>query len=213
MIIIRITERDRNFLYDLYKMKFLNSKRIGRLYGNYRAAMRRLKIMEESGYVRVIDHLYSGENVYCVTKKACSVLGLTYDGITKTDKLIHYLACTDFYFSVKNKGVKSVYLEYQYYFNHNGRKYSFRPDLVIEIDRPYLVEIDLSGKRFESKVESWETFYESDSYRRYFDKYPPIIIVSTQKDKIMQEIERIKRVDLNYVYKDYEEVKGWEYRY
>lgn len=141
------------------------------------------------------------------------VLIFIYANIDSSVKLNHYLACGDFYFSVKDKGVKDLMFEQQYYFTHNGKKYSFRPDLVIYIDRWYFVEVDLSGRRFESKVRAWEKFYLSGAFRRHFEKLPPIIIVSVDVDKVKRVINRCGSVGLNYIYKEYVEVRDWEYRY
>ena len=169
---IAANQKRYKFLVDLHKIKYLNSTRIGKLYGNYYVAMKRMRLMVKNGYVGIVDKTKNNENVYCISRKSCILLGLEYVNVGKTDKLEHCLACVDFYFSVKDKGIKNVEMERQYYFNHNGRKYSFRPDLVLEIDRWYLVEIDLCGRRFENKVKIWEGFYESGRYRDYFEKYP-----------------------------------------
>lgn len=123
------------------------------------------------------------------------------------------MACADFYFYVKPKGINSIHLENQYYFTLNHKKYTFRPDILVEIDRYYLVEIDLSNRRFEKKIKTWEVFYQSAAYKQYFEKYPPIIIVSTNVKKVQKIIENNKKIELNYVYKNYKEVGGWLYKY
>lgn len=206
---IRLTERDRKFLKDLYLVKYLNTKRICRLYQTVKNCQYRLKQMVKVGYIKVIDCTECGEFVYCISKKGCNILSVCYTNTNKPTQLSHSLACSDFYCSIRNKSPTSVQLEIQYYFKHSGRKYSFRPDILINIDRWYFIEIDLSGRRFDSKVESWEAFYESEEYLKYFEKYPPIIIVTTNVEKVKGIIDKLKKVELNYVYKDYNQIKEW----
>lgn len=210
---IRLTQRDLELLNDLYKVRYLNSNRIYELYGNYKSCMRRLKQLVNSGYLRIIDHTHTGENVYCITKKSCNTLYLPYVTITKTDKLNHFLATSDFYFSLKDR-ISNFKIESQYYFNHNNKKYTFRPDIVCELDnRNIFVEIDLSNRRFEKKVKTWEVLYDSGIWINWFQKYPPIVIVSTDVNKVKNIINKYKTIDLNYVYKDYNQIKNWKYKY
>ena len=165
------------------------------------------------GYIKVLDYVDNREFVYCITKKGCNVLNIEYKSVKRNTKLHHSLACVDFYFSVKPKGVKDLYLEQQYYYKLKSKQYSFRPDLVIQIDRWYFVEVDLSGRRFEEKVKRWEGWYVTGSYKKWFDKFPPIIIVSKNIEKAQRAIDCCKTVDLNYIYMDYEEVRDWKFRY
>lgn len=210
---MKLVLRDLNFLHDLYLVKYLNSSRATKLFGTYTNCMNRLKILTKNGYIKPIDRTTNGEFVYCVTKKTCTFLELDYKTIYKTDKLNHYLACADFYFSLKDKPIKNFQLEQQFYFSHNGRKYSFRPDIVLLIDRWYLVEIDLTCRRFESKIDTWEKFYTTYAFEKTFDKFPPIIIVTINPSKVQDIIDKNKIIDLNYVYKNYYEIKEWKFKY
>lgn len=210
---MKLTPRDIEFLNDLNVVKYLNSKRISKLFKSYRSAMARLKELENGGYIRKSDFMPNGEYVFSLTKRGCNYLGVEYFGVTKTDKLMHILACSDWYFYIKNKSPLTYINEVQYYFTHLGRKYTFRTDILMQLERFYLVEIDLSNRRFEEKVVTWEAFYESGVFVKYFEKYPPIVIVSTNVDKVRDIIDRRKKVDLNYIYKDYNEIREWEYKY
>ncbi|HSH52388.1 MAG TPA: hypothetical protein VK982_11755, partial [Bacteroidales bacterium] len=130
--------------------------------------MKRLKQLENNGYIKIIECTPEGENVYCVTKK----LDNTY--IKKTNKLLHCFACADFYFYIKSqhKRIREISIEICYYYVYNNKKYTFRPDIFIDTDRKLLVEIDLSNRRFKEKVKKWEGFYTSGGYYKYFKKYP-----------------------------------------
>ena len=89
----------------------------------------------------------------------------------------------------------------------------FRTDILIKLDRDILVEVDLSNRRFPEKVKRWESFYTNGSYKKHFDIFPPILIISTNPDKIKAVIDSISTIGLNYSYKDYEIVKEWGYKY
>ncbi len=174
--------------------------------------MRRMKQLLNFRLLKISDFLINSEYIYSITKKSSDILGLPYNGITKTDKILHYLACADFFYYYK-KQIYEICFENQYYFNHNRKKYSFRSDILVKIDRWYLVEIDLSNKRFDSKINVWELFYSSGVYNKYFDKFPPIVIVSNNVDKIQKIVEKVKTVDLNYVFRDYDKIRDWDFRY
>lgn len=189
-------------------------ERITKLYGNYKSAARRIKQLRDDNYVHVIDYLNCREHVYCVSKRYCIKENLSCCDIIKTDKLIHYLAIADYYFFVVPDKVNEIYFEKVYKFNYEGHNYSFRPDIVMSIgDKWHLVEIDLCNRRFEDKVVTWEAFYKSYSYKLHFAKFPPIIIVSTNVEKVRKIIDHEKKLGLNYIYKDYKDVMKWEYKY
>lgn len=180
--------------------------------------MRRVKQLELARYIKVVDYIGNGERVYCITKRGCKFLDVEYTPILKNDKLNHYLACADFFFSVKDKGVKNILFEEQYYYTHKGRKYSFRPDLIVLISESgknkwYFVEIDLSCRRFIKKIKEWEGYYNSGAFKSKYKKYPPILIVSTQVDKVKEIMGKYSKVGLNYIYRDFDEVKNWDFRY
>ena len=206
-----LTERDLSFLKDLTEVNFLNTKRIYRIYGTEVNCRRRLNLMVKEEYIQHPFRLQNMEYIYCPTKKGYQIMNIEYKKKFPNDKINHYLAGADFYFYMKSQNqLENIKLERQYYFTHNGKKYSFRPDLeIISNGKILFVEIDLSNKRFETKIETWEAFYSSGIFKEYFNKFPPIVIVSTNVKKVKTIIEKIRRVDLNYVYKDYKEVKDW----
>ena len=205
------TQRDLYFLKDLTQVNFLNAKRIYRIYGVEGNCRLRLNLMIKDGFIEHSSCLSNREYVFSPTMKAYHMMDTKYKKKFPNDKINHYLAVADFYFYMKKQGVLDEFtIERQYYFNHNGKKYSFRPDIEIDNDgKLLLVEIDLSNRRFEKKLETWEAFYDSGLFKEHFEKFPPIIIVSTDIKKVENIINKNKKVDLNYVYKDYEEIKKW----
>ena len=87
---------------------------------------------------------------------------------------------------------------------YKNTKYIFRPDILTIIDNNWvLVEIDITNKRFKEKIEKWELFYKSNEFTKYFKQFPPIIIVSTNIKKIKNIVNDIKTIELNYVFKNY----------
>jgi hypothetical protein len=206
-----LMQRDLSFLRDLTEVNFLNTKRIYKLYGTEVNCRIRLKLMVENGYIEHLSCLPNMEFVYSPTQKTYHMMDKSFKKRFPNDKINHYLAGADFYFYMKNKNtLESFKLEQQYYFNYKGEKYSFRPDIEIESNGSLLlIEIDLSNRRFEKKIETWEAFYTSGEYKKHFDKFPPIVIVSTDVTKVKNIIEKIKKLNINYVYKDYDEVKNW----
>lgn len=206
---IYLTKRDKQFLYDLYRVKYLNTKRISRLFGSYKSTMRRLKQLRDERYINVIDYINSRESVYNVGKKYCILIGLPWEGFTKTDKLLHCLACADYYFYMRDQ-IKNIYFEKVYKFSGG----IFRPDIVLEtFKRWYLVEIDLCNRRFEQKVRTWENFYTSQAFKLHFKKFPPIVIVTTNISKVKSDIENAQKIKLNYIYKDMKDIENWIYKY
>lgn len=168
--------------------------------------MQRLKLMENSGYIVCKGRLPNSEKIYSLTKKGCSIIDCDYNNIfAKLDKANHYLACADFYYYLNRPS--EFYLEQQYTFLHKNTKYTFRPDIITMInDNWVLVEIDLTNKRFREKIEKWELFYKTNEFTKYFKQFPPIVIVSTNIEKIKNIINDTKTIELNYVFKNYYEI-------
>ncbi len=81
------------------------------------------------------------------------------------------------------------------------------------VNKDILVEVDLSNRRFKEKVKRWEQFYTNGSYKKYFDIFPPILIISTNHEKARSVIDSVSKEGLNYSYKNYEDVKNWSYKY
>lgn len=212
---MKLVERDIKFFSDLYFVKYINSKRVAKMFGDYRTTMRRLQQLEINGYIKIIDFLMNREIVWCLTKKACNIINKNYYQVRKTDKLNHALACADFYFYLRQQNYKIEYysLDEEISFKYQGKKHRFRPDVILKIDRWYFIEIDLSNKRFEEKVSRWESYYHSGQFVPRFEIFPPIIIVSSNVGKVQGIVDKVKTIDINYAYRDYESIKSNEYKY
>lgn len=212
---MQFVERDFLLMNDLYYVRCLNSRRVAKLFGNYDSAARRLRLLKKEGYVKVIDFLFSGEQVYALTKRGIDRINKKYYYINKVDKINHALACADFYFYLKGQGYNIKYfgLDEQITYKYQSKTNKFRPDIILQTDRWYLVEIDLSNKRFEDKIKKWEGYFLSGMFRDRFDLFPPIFIVSNNPSKVQTIINRCKQVELNYAYKDLKEVLNYNYWY
>jgi len=163
-------------------------------------------MMENSGYIISKGRLPNNEKIYSITRKGCEVINCEYSNtIAKLDKINHYLACADFYYYLKRPS--EFYLEQQYTFMYKNTKYTFRPDILTMIDNNWvLIEIDITNKRFKEKVEKWELFYKSNEFTKYFKQFPPIVIVSTNIEKIKNIINDTKTIELNYIFKNYNDL-------
>jgi hypothetical protein len=212
---MQLTNRDMLFMKDLYYVKYLNSNRIGKIFGNYNSGIRRMKILEENSYIKNIDYLVNGEKVFCLTKKGANIINVDYNSIGKTDKLAHALACSDFYFYLKSQGHPINYfsIDEQITYKFQGKSFKFRPDVVLDADRWYFVEMDLSNKRIEEKVYRWENYYKSMCFKARFELFPPIVFVSNNINKIKNIVEKAKSIDINYAFKDIVEITNNNYQY
>jgi len=212
---MRLTNRDLLFFNDLYFVKYINSQRVKKLFGNYDSTVRRLKILKNEGYIKVVDFLANGEQVFCLTKRGFNLLNKNYYYLSKNDKIIHSLLCSDFYFWLKGRGHNIEYfsIDEQISYRYKGKNIKFRPDIIVKTDRWYLVEIDLCNRRFEEKVKKWEGYYNSLMFKTRFELFPPIIIVSNNMDKVQAIINKCRQIDLNYAYIDIKDVKNNQYTY
>lgn len=212
---MQLVKRDLLFLNDLYFAKYLNSKRIGNLFGSYRVAINRLRKLNKNNFIKHVDYLLHGEKVYSLSVKGFSVIGKDQYSINKTDKMKHTLACADFYLYLKSKGYKINHYEsdIKIRFKYSGKTYWFRPDIIVNTNNWVLVEIDLSNRRFREKVKKWELYYESYGFIKQFTLFPPILILSTNPDKVKKNIENCKTIDLNYRFQDIKDIIWDNYKY
>lgn len=110
-------------------------------------------------------------------------------------------------------GIEYFGLDEQISYKYQGKVYKFRPDILLCADRWYLVEIDLSNKRFEDKIKKWEGYFLSGMFRSKFDLFPPIFIVSNNLEKVRTIIDKHKTVELNYAFKDIKDINNNQYKY
>lgn len=210
---MKITKRDFEFLQDLHQVKLINSTKVGRLFGNYNSAMRRMKTLEDGGFIQTVGFLLNREKVFGLTKKGSNFVGKDYRAI-RLDSLMHILACADFYFYIKSKYTINYFeIDEQIDFYYQGKKYKFRPDILLYTDRWYFIEIDLSNRRIKEKVDKWEKYYLSGNFENRFNLFPPIIFVSINKEKVKAIVENIKTIQLNYAYMDISEIQNFNFRY
>ncbi len=160
--------------------------------------------MCDEGYIKILGYLPNKEHIYTITNKGCRAIWEDYPKNRKGVSF-HALACADVYFYLKEQ-LNCFEVEVDF-----GRY--FRSDILIQLDRWILVEVDLSNRRFKEKVKRWEDYYTSGKYKEHFEIFPPILIISTNIERVRNEIESVKKVELNYSYKDYREVEKWECRY
>ena len=211
-----LVKRDFRLLNDMYFVKYLNTKRIVKLFGcHYRYVMTRLNQLENQGYIQRIDFMINREIIWCLKKNGFNLINQIPYYTSKQDKIYHHLACADFYFYLRQQHYNIQYfaLDEEISFRYQGKKHKFRPDILLKVDQWYLVEIDLSNKRFEEKIKKWESYYYSGMYTARFDVFPTIYTVSNDVSKVRTIIDRCKTLAFNYAYKDYADVANNQYKY
>ncbi|MCY6372492.1 hypothetical protein [Clostridium ganghwense] len=205
-----LSERDWNFLKDLYFVKILNTQRICRLYNSKKYCYSRLKLLKDNGYIKVLYKLPSKENVFTLDKKGYETIG--YKSKKLNINLEYSLAAADFYFHEKRLDA-FIKFNNKYYFRYQNRKYILKIDILMKTNTWIFVELDLGDKHFEDKIKKWEMYYKSKEYKKLFDNFPVIAIVSSDIDRTKKIIEDNKREDVLYQYLDYQKVKEWKYHY
>lgn len=207
-----LSERDLMFLEDLHMVKMLNTNRISKLYKSNEYAYKRLRLLKENQFIKITHRLPNKENVFSLDKQGYEVIG------KKDEKhsvnLKYQLAYADFYFYEKRLNAFTKFNN-NYYFTFQQRKYVLKIDVLIRTTGWGFVEIDLGDKHFEDKISKVEKYYESKEHKKLFDKFPSIVIVSTNVNRSRALIEEIrnKKLEICYTFVDFDKVKNWEYIY
>lgn len=197
-----LSERDWNFLRDLYFVKILNTERVCRLYNSKKYCYSRLKILKDNHYIKVLYKLPSKENVFTLDKEGYKVLGYKPIKINASPEKL--LILSDFYFYEKRLD-PFIKFDNKYYFSYQNRKYVLKIDVLLKTNTWIFVILD--NKYLDEQIKKIELYYKSGQYKTLFDAFP-IVVVMSPKTK-----EAIKDKNINYQLLDYGKVKGWEYCY
>jgi DNA-binding Lrp family transcriptional regulator len=206
-----LSTRDIQFLKDLYCVKFLNSTRICKLYNSKKYYRRRIKELEDNGYIKKVCILFNRESVYSIDKNGYNVLGYK-DTNIKLDNL-YSLAHSDFYFYEKRNNA-FVKINNQYYFNLNDKKYVLKIEVLLKTNIWAFVIFNLGDKHLEEQVSKIEKYYKSKEYKKLFENFPIIIIITDNIDRDKLAINNSITInEVNYKYINYDQIKDWEYHY
>lgn len=203
--------RDIQFLKDLYCVKYLNTKRICRLYNSSKYSCRRIKEMVDNGYIKKVYKLPNRENVYSIDKNGLKILG--YNNNNSKLNILYSLAYSDFYFYEKRVNA-FVKINNYYYFTLDHKKYTLRIEILLKTNTWAFVIFNLGDKHLEDIILKIEKYYSSNEWKKVFNSFPVIIIISNDINRDNLIIDGMKTKDtLIYKYIDYEQIKNWEYHY
>ncbi|WP_251862586.1 hypothetical protein [Clostridium sp. Marseille-Q2269] len=197
-----LSERDWNFLKDLYFVKILNTKRICRLYNSKKYCYACLKLLKDNNYIKILYKLPNKENVFTLDKEGYKILGYKPIKINASPQKLLMLA--DFYFYEKRLD-PFIKFDNKYYFNYKNRKYILKIDVLLKTNT-WIFGI-MENEHIEEQFKKIEMYYKSGQYKNLFDNFPAIVVVSSNIEKI------IKNKLSNFQLLDYEKVKKWNYSY
>lgn len=224
--------RDRKVITSVYQHGMLNSKQIEYIHfrenkNSKVISLRRLKKMVESGFLK--QHWY-GWNQYgsmqhfTITNKGAMIVALDLDidpsNIKVFDKsnirnIEHTVLIGNFHVGLLKSGYEipaftTDYLN-RFTFNYQLRTITLESDGKGEIHSPtriypFLLEMDRGGmgyEKFTEKMLKYESFYLSKSYKKEYDSFPLVIIVTSNENrliKLKRIVEKEKKTDVNYLF-------------
>lgn len=203
-----LSERDYKFLNDLYFVKILNTERICKLYKSKKYCYARLKLLKDNYYIKVLYKLPSKENIFTLDKEGYKVLGYKPVKINASPQKLLMLA--DFYFYEKRLN-PFIKFDNKYYFNHDGRKYILKIDVLLKTNA-WIFGI-VGDEHLEEHIKKIELYNRSKGYKKLFDKFPVVAVISNNVLKSKGIMEEYKGQGLVYQCLDYNNVVNWEYHY
>ncbi|WP_409068825.1 hypothetical protein ACFLKC_13890 [Clostridium caseinilyticum] len=197
-----LSERDLNFLKDLYFVKILNTKRICRLYNSKKYCYARLKLLKDNNYIKVLYKLPNKENVFTLDKEGYKILGYKPIKINASPQKLLMLA--DFYFYEKRLD-PFIKFDNKYYFSYKNRKYILKIDVLLKTNT-WIFGIIENG-HMEDQLKKIELYYKSCQYKNLFDNFPVVVIIG-HSTKVITENKNI-----NCQWLEYQKVKEWKFEY
>lgn len=197
-----LSERDWNFLKDLYFVKILNTKRICRLYNSQKYCYARLKLLRDNNYIKILYKFPNKENVFTLDKEGYKMLGYKPIKINASPQKLLPLA--DFYFYEKRLD-PFIKFDNKYYFSYGNRKYILKIDVLLKTNT-WIFAI-LNNKHLEEQIKKIEMYYKSGQYKSLFDDFPVVVIIGDNIKVITQN------KNINCQWLEYEKVKEWDYKY
>lgn len=203
--------RDIQFLKDLYSVKFLNTSKICKLYNSKNYSRRRIKELENNEYIKKVYTLPNRELVYSIDKNGLKILGYKDNNIKLN--IIYSLVYSDFYFYEKRNNA-FIKLNNYYYFIFNSKKHTLKIEMLLKTNAWAFVIFNLGDKHLEDQILKIEKYYSSEEYKKLFDNFPIIIIVTDNIDRDKITISNIiTKNNIIYKYIDCNQIKNWKYHY
>lgn len=116
----------------------------------------------------------------------------------------------DFYFYEKRLN-PFIKFDNKYYFNYDSRKYILKIDVFLKTNTWIFVIID--DEHLNEHIKKIQLYNKSKVYKKLFDKFPVVAIITTDILKVKKIIEEYKQQGLTYQWLDYEKVMNWKYSY
>lgn len=203
-----LSERDYKFLNDLYFLKILNTERICRLYNSKKYCYARLKLLKDNHYIKILYKLPNKENIFTLDKEGYKILGYKAVKINASPQKL--LMLSDFYFYEKRLN-PFIKFDNKYYFNYDSRKYVLKVDVLLKTNTWIFVIID--DEHLDEHIRKIQLYNKSKVYKKLFDKFPVVAIITKDILKSKEVIEEYKGQVLAYQFLHYDKIIKWEYNY
>lgn len=203
-----LQDRDIQILQQITKYRFLLSRQIKILcnFSGQRTCDRRTKKLADNGLLEKKHFLYGVPALYMTTEKAKRICDLRY--ITKSIRIEHIihdvLAIDTAIYLMGDRGVHNneIISERQIKNSLGFGKQQHVPDLVFELNKnKYCVEIELNVKEFNK--------LKKNVLANYKDYYRQIWFIDTSKNKLVENLNKLKERYHNIEIVDIEKVKAY----
>lgn len=212
-----ITERDIQILYQLVRLRFLDTRQIESLFeynGNTQkinVVRRRVRELEKEGLIKTYrPDMYSPQIVHLSKKGAeyCqNYFGLdevkTYQRNSHTN---HIMKIADFYIAIYELGytIEKFITDFQIQISGNN----FRPDIFFSILKEKrilgFIEIDMGTyqlKRVVAKLPYYEAIYKSGNFQKNYGSFPTLYFITHSNERaenLRLKLEKEKTTDITY---------------
>lgn len=187
---IKLTDRDLEILLGLARNGFFTISQIQKKWFNvYGTCANRLAKLKKYGYVDSFHLWHRSGGIFHLQKNGLNYVNDHFDAnyklYYKSNKINHYLACSDFYLAFPYEIVDYILeldlksLRPDIYLKYNNGKFV---DMFVEIDRTGLKKI------LYKKVILYNKYFESMVWKEKFDKFPKILFITTNK-KLVNTLE------------------------
>lgn len=226
---MRIEERDKMLLIDLFKRKVLTVKQVQRLrFGDtrsgYRIACRRLKHLEDVG---LVWSFWAGYKSTCVKHYSLTRVGYRFaaeslglEGPVKEIRKERTLHNVEHLVGTNEIGIRlatarpeyrllDFEVEAMYSWQEGKETLAYRPDAyghyVHQESMRFLLEYDrmfMSPNTFSAKVSRIERMYMSNAYQRWFSVFPFVLVVTKTPKRVValaEAIKAVKKTDVTFM--------------
>lgn len=176
-----LMQRDKNILIHIEKYKAATILQINKMFFNtafgYDHARKRLRWLEDNGYLKHYTDITTNQRVYYMDKQLSS----------------HDLMIMDTYANLIQNGCEILeFAKEPLFFNNKIKPDGFFKFKFGGKTRIMLLEVDLTHK---SDLKRYETLYDSNELQEKYNTFPPILVVTEFPDRYTSKRIVIKYVD------------------